>query len=79
MPLFVVFMGIICQAFIAYFITFPQEYEKTKKNVEMQHVSQTSHANPDLKTEVNSNCGCCSACKKTGNSIQYHLYDIITI
>eukprot|EP01084_Bolivina_argentea_P033029 61127_1 len=65
MPLFVVLLGIICQALIAYFITFPTEPSEPKK-IEMQqqgHVSVST--NPNVTTEIESHCGCCTSFKKS--------------
>ena len=71
MPLFVVLMGIICQALIAFFITFPIAKISRMKSVEMKHTtgnSRVSGIQGDMQTEVETHCGCCKACKESGTS-----------
>eukprot|EP01083_Nonionella_stella_P180204 641959_1 len=76
MPLFIVLVGIICQAFIAYFISFPNEEPEPEEPPQrgLRHqVGQASNMGSNTtmrrtitRGEVNSNCGCCSSCKKSG-------------
>lgn len=67
MPLIIVLFGVVCQALIAFYITFPTTSPSTPKDIEMQ---QKGHQAAQSSTAIETNvveCGCCVSCKTSRN------------